>query len=388
MASELNREALRTWLDKQLSGPFADLRGSIGLVGDFDRRREWEATLGEAGLSCIGWPVEYGGRDAGIADQVMMAEEYARAKAPPRIGHLGIELLGPTLIAFGSEANKARFLPPIVRGEAIWAQGYSEPNAGSDLSNIRTRAELREGRWVINGQKSWTSLGACADWLFLLARAEVGSVGSQGLVFLLVPIDQPGVTVRPIQQMTGEAEFAEMFFDGAETEIGNIVGAVGEGWRIAMALLGFERGVSTVVQQMQFANEFEALIAAARANGSAADPLIRQRLAKYWTGLKIMRFNMLRMLEAGGEGTLEEAGLTSKLYWSRWHRDFGELAMDVLGLAGEAGPADGGLEGLDPLVRTYLAARADTIYAGSSQIQRNIIAERALGLPRELRGRS
>lgn len=377
------RAAARAWLEDQLSGPFAALRGVTRQMDHIEALRAWERALGKAGWSCIAWPEEFGGRAAGIAEQVAFAQEYNRAKAPPRLGHLGVELIGPTIIAFGTDAQKARFLPPIAAGDEIWCQGYSEPNAGSDLANVRTRARLEGGRWIIDGQKTWTSLGPCADWIFLIARTEPGSKGAKGLSFLLAPLDQPGVTRRPIRQMNGEAEFAEVFFDGAVTDAANIVGEPGGGWAVAMGLLGFERGVSTVVQQMHFHTELETLIAVAKANGAAKDPLIRQRIADAWIGLEIMRFNAFRMMNDTGNETLSEAALTFKLYWSRWRRKLGDLAMEVQGLSGEIGADD---YRFDLLTHMYLTSRSDTIYGGSSQIQRNIIAERGLGLPKEPRG--
>ncbi|MDX2274567.1 MAG: acyl-CoA dehydrogenase family protein [Hyphomonadaceae bacterium] len=377
------RAEARAWLEAQLSGPFAGLRGVTRQADHLNELRAWERALGEAGWSCIAWPKEHGGRAAGIAEQVAFAEEYDRAKAPPRLGHLGVELIGPTIIAYGTEAQKQRFLPPIARGEEIWCQGYSEPNAGSDLANVRTRARLEGGRWIIDGQKTWTSLGPFADWIFLIARTEPGSKGPKGLSFLLAPLGQPGVTRRPIRQMNGEAEFCETFFDAAVTDAANIIGEPGAGWGVAMALLGFERGVSTIVQQMHFHTELEALIEVARETGAAKDTHIRQRIADAWIGLKIMRFNALRMLNDSGNETLGEAALTYKLYWSRWRRKLGDLAMDVQGLAGEIGEDDYRF-GL--LTHMHLSSRADTIYGGSSQIQRNIIAERGLGLPKEPRG--
>jgi alkylation response protein AidB-like acyl-CoA dehydrogenase len=371
------------WLDRQMAGPFAHLRGLNNHVDRIAERREWEAALGAAGWSAIGWPAAHGGRGASVAEQVVFAEEYARAHAPSRIGHLGVELLGPTLLALGSEDQKARFLPDILSGRAIWCQGYSEPGAGSDLANIRTRA-VRDGDvYRIEGQKIWTSMGAIADWCFVVARAEEGSRGPKGLVFLLVPMNQPGVTVRPIRQMTGESEFTEVFFDGAVARAEDRIGAEGEGWAVAMALLGYERGVSTLAQQMHFRNELDALVAAACENGKARDPLIRQRLAQAHGGLRIMRYNALRMLANAEAGALSPEAYTYKLYWSMWHRDLGELAMDVLGPEAEIADDEGRFA---PLPNMFLMARADTIYAGTNQIQRNIIAERALGLPREPRG--
>jgi alkylation response protein AidB-like acyl-CoA dehydrogenase len=378
------REEAASWLNEQLSGPFKAIRGQTNQVDNVEERRAWEAALGEARWSVIGWPEQWGGRGASIAQQIIFAEEYARAKGPPRAGHLGVELLGPTLIAMGSEEQKARFLPDIATGKAIWCQGYSEPGAGSDLANVKTRARLEGDKYIIDGQKIWTSMGTIADWCFVVARTEPGSVGNKGLSFLMVPMDQPGVDARPIRQMTGEAEFAEVFFDGAEALAIDRIGAEGEGWKVAMALLGFERGVSTLAQQMQFRNELDDIIAIAKANGSAQDPITRQKIAKAHAGLKIMRYNALRML-SGGENNpdLTGAAYTYKLYWSQWHKSLGELAMEVMGQQGETGINE---ERFDSLTTMYLMARSDTIYAGTDQIQRNIIAERGLAMPREPRG--
>ncbi|MHB9879352.1 acyl-CoA dehydrogenase family protein [Pacificimonas sp. ICDLI1SI03] len=375
----------RDWLTEALEGRFADVRGITDLSSGHDRRREWEKELGAAGLAVIGWPKAYGGRGATIAEQVDFAQQYSGLRAPSRIAHIGVELAGPTIIAFGTEEQKQRFLPPIAAGTQLWAQGYSEPNAGSDLANVRTRARLQDGKWVLDGQKIWTSLGMIADWAFVVARTEEGSKGPKGLSYLLVPLDQPGVTIRPIRQMTGEAEFAEMFFDGATTDAANIVGEPGQGWGVAMATLGFERGVSTVVQQMQFANELQVLIDTARENGWAEDPVVRQRIADAWIGLQVMRHGLVRTLSDESAEQLSDEGLTSKLYWSRWRRGLGDLAMDVQGLTGEIGMPDEDYR-FGKLTQLYLSSRADTIYAGTSQIQRNLIAERGLGLPREPRG--
>lgn len=376
------RATAAAWLESELAGRFSALRGVHNYSEMIDLRRDWEQVMGAAGWSCIGWPKEHGGRNASLAEQVVFAEEYARAGAPSRIGHIGVELLGPTLLALGSDDQKIRFLPEIANGRTIWCQGYSEPNAGSDLANVRTRARRDGATWRIDGQKIWTSMATFADWIFVLCRTGEGTAGPSGLTFLLAPMRQPGVSVRPIRQMTGESEFCEVFFDGAAAAARDMVGAEGEGWRAAMALLGFERGVSTLAQQMHFRNELDALIEIARRNGAARDPVIRQRIADAHIGLKIMRFSALRMLSGGSDGALSPAAMTYKLYWSNWHRDLGELAMDVLGQAGEilgaAGPAS-------KLTHMFLMARADTIYAGTNEIQRNLIAERALGLPREAR---
>lgn len=387
-AEERFRNEAAAWLQAQLAGPFKDLRGHTTLSGMLERRMQWERALGEARFSCIGWPEDFGGRNATLAEQVIFAEEYARSGAPGRVGHMGVELLGPTILTFGTAVQKARFLSPIARGEEFWCQGYSEPNAGSDLANVRTRAVLSEGaaggEWVVNGQKIWTSLAKFADWAFVVCRTEEGSRGHRGLSYLLVPMHQAGVTVRPIRQMTGEAEFNETFFADARTAQDNVVGAVGDGWRIAMGTLAFERGVSTLGQQMNFRNELNALIEAARINGQLTDPNIRQRLAHAYIGLKLMRYSALRMLSSAQAGRLANEAYTYKIFWASWRKKLGELALDVLGPKGEiaaAAPYE-----WDLLTNVFLASRADTIYGGTNQIQRNIIAERALGLPKEPRG--
>jgi len=387
-AQERFRRDAAAWLAAQLSGPFRDIRHATALTGMLPRRQEWERALGADRWSCIGWPEQYGGRNASLAEQVIFAEEYARAGAPVRIGYMGVELIGPTLLTFGTQQQQQRFLPPIARGEEFWCQGYSEPNAGSDLANVRTRAQLQDGpdgrAWVLNGQKTWTSFAHFADWAFVVCRTEPGSRGHRGLSYLLVPMRQPGVTVRPIRQMTGGAEFNETFFADARTAADNIVGVPGEGWKVAMGTLSFERGVSTLAQQMNFSNELRAVVAAAEANGLIHDPEIRQRLAHAYTGLKLMRYSALRMLSAAEAGRLANEAYTYKIFWATWRKKLGVLALDVLGPQGEI--ASGATYEWSLLPRLFLGSRADTIYGGTNQVQRNIIAERALGLPREPRG--
>jgi alkylation response protein AidB-like acyl-CoA dehydrogenase len=385
-AEEAFRSEVRAFLAERLRGDFADLVGRGG-PGDehehFERRVAWERMLGQAGWACIGWPKEYGGRGASLTEQVIFYEEYARARAPGRLGHIGEGLLGPTLIAFGSEALRRRFLPPIVRCEELWCQGYSEPNAGSDLANVQTRAELVDGQWVITGQKIWTSLAARADWCFALCRTDPTAPKHKGLSYLLVPMRQTGVEVRPISQMNGGSEFSEVFFDGARTDAEHVVGEVGGGWRIAMGTLAFERGASTLGQQFAFENELEQIVSIAKTNGAVNDPILRDRLARARIGLTVMRLNALRTLSLMQDGELRREAMISKIYWATWHRDLGKLAMDVLGAASEIGESEP--YGLTAMQRMFLFSRADTIYAGSNQIQRNIIAERALGLPPEPR---
>ena len=379
------RSEVSGWLNQQLSGPFADIHGLNLQTGMPERRLAWEQTLGEARWSAIGWPEQYGGRGADLAEQVIFAEEYARAGGPTRLGHMGVELAGPTILHFGNDEQRRRFLPKIATGQEMWCQGYSEPGAGSDLSNVRTKATFEDGRWVLEGQKIWTSLAQFADWCFVVCRSEPGSSGRVGLTYLLVPMDQPGVEVRPIRQMTGDEEFNEVFFNGAVTVGENVVGEPGDGWQVAMGTLSFERGVSTLAQQMHFKNELNAIIKIANDNGEARNPLIRQRIAKAWRGLQIMRASALRMLSGANSGTLSGPQYTYKIFWASWHRELGELAMDVMGQSGDIVNAD---YKMSELSRLFLFSRSDTIYAGTNQIQRNLIAERALGLPKEPRGSS
>jgi len=276
-------------------------------------------------------------------------------------------------------------LPGIRDGSEFWCQGYSEPGAGSDLAAVRTRArfDAPRQRWLLDGQKVWTSLAHESDWCFVLARTDLDSKGHAGLGFFLLRMDQPGITVRPIEQITGTSEFNEVFFDEAVCEAGDMLGAPGEGWKIGMALLGFERGVSTLGQQMLFQNELDEIIRIARENGNGKDPVIRQRIADAWIGLRIMRYNALRMLSGTADGSLGPEALSYKLYWANWHRKLGKLAMDVLGP--EAEILAGAPYELSRLQSLFLFTRADTIYGGSNQIQRNIIAERGLGMPKEPR---
>ncbi|MFN8628613.1 MAG: acyl-CoA dehydrogenase family protein [Candidatus Binatia bacterium] len=383
-ADEVFREEIAQWLAENLTGEFAIVRGRGG-PGDehalVTERHAWERKLGAAGWTCVGWPKECGGRGLSLMQQVIYFEEYARAGGPGRLGHIGEGLAGPTIIAFGSEEQKRRFLPGIVKGDDIWCQGYSEPNAGSDLANVQTKAELVGDEWVITGQKIWTSGAEWSDWCFVLCRTDPGAEPKhRGISYLLVPMRQPGIEIRPIRQMTGDSEFSEVFFDGARTAANNVVGKVNDGWKVAMGTLAFERGASTLGQQLNFENELEQVVAIARTNGAAKDPVMRQRLAEAWIGLRIMRFNALRAFSHGDGAELNREAMITKLYWASWHRGLGKLAMDVLGAQSEV--ADDAPYALSRLQRLFLFTRSDTIYAGTNQIQRNIISERALGMPR------
>ncbi|MHB1583639.1 MAG: acyl-CoA dehydrogenase family protein [Acidimicrobiales bacterium] len=378
------REEVRSWLEAHLVGEYAGLGGRGG-SGDesfgFEARRRWERELAAGGWTGLGWPVEFGGRGASLAEQVIFNEEYARAEAPGRVNVVGEGLLAPTLIQFGTPAQRARFLEPIRQGAELWCQGYSEPGAGSDLANVQTRATLEGDRWVVTGQKVWTSLAHQADWCFVLCRTEPGSSRHRGLSYLLVPMDQPGVEVRPIVQLTRTSEFNEVFFDGATTPADLVVGRPGEGWKVALTTLAFERGVAMLGHQLAFQRELDRVVAAAGRQGRRGDPVLRQRLAQAFIELRLLRFNALRSL-AGVDGPAAppEASI-AKLFWGSWHRRLGELAMDVAGIGGTVLAADP--YELDDMQRSFLFSRSETIYGGSNEIQRNIIGERVLDLPPE-----
>jgi alkylation response protein AidB-like acyl-CoA dehydrogenase len=394
------RAEIREWLEDQLAS--ADWSGLKGLGGPgrdheaIEERLAWNRHLAAHGWTCVGWPTEHGGRGLSLWQQVIFHEEYARSHAPHGVNHLGEQLLGPTLIAFGTPEQQARFLPPIVRVEELWAQGYSEPGAGSDLANVQTKARLEGGsdgstgdEWVIDGQKVWTSNAHFSQWVFVIARTEPGSVRHAGLSFLLVPLDQDGVEIRPIEQLTGGSEFNEVFFTGARTAADLVVGEPGRGWSVAMGLLGFERGVSTLAQTVDYARELASVVDRAKANGSLDDPVVRDRLASLKVELSVIRSQGLRGLSqvAGGEDSSAGGGAGSifKLVWAGWHRRLGEAAMQVAGFDGLL-TRDADTYDLDEHQRLFLFSRADTIYGGSDEVQRNILAERVLGLPREPKG--
>ncbi|GHF09461.1 acyl-CoA dehydrogenase family protein [Streptomyces morookaense] len=377
------REEARAWLAEHLTG----VTGARSRAGG----RAWERELGTGGWIGLGWDRThgtFGNRSATPAGQIVWAEEYARAQAPARLGHMGENLLAPTLLAHGDADQRARFLPAIARGEELWCQGYSEPGAGSDLAAVRTAAVRADGgrTYRITGQKIWTSLAREADWCFVLARSTGGSRRHHGLSLLLVPMDQPGrITVRPIRQMSGDAGFNEVFFDGAEARAEHLVGGEGNGWRVAMSLLARERGVATLAQQIGFAAELARVVGLARETGAAAEPVMRDRLVRQWAELQSMRWNALRNLGAGDD---PGAGAVAKLLWGGWHRRLGELALQVRGAAAVLGPRDWDAARpyeLDDLQGQFLFSRADTIYGGSDEIQRTVIAERVLGLPKEPR---
>jgi alkylation response protein AidB-like acyl-CoA dehydrogenase len=374
------RDEVRSWLSEHLTAEFVGLGGRGGAADEeaWEQRVEFEKLLGKDRWVGLSWPETYGGRAASFAEQVIFNEEYAKVNAPARVSLFGEGLFAPTLLEYGTEDQKRRFLPTIQSVEELWCQGYSEPDAGSDLANVQTRASLDGEQWVVNGQKVWTTLAHRAQWCFCVTRTDPESQGHRGLSYLLIPMDQPGVEIRPLKQMTGTSEFNEVFFADARTAKENVLGEVNDGWKVAMATLGFERGTAFLSQQLGFARELDVLIDRARDLGVTGDPVIRQELADSYVGVRIMKFN---------GGALGPEASIGKLYWSTWHRTLGERAMRVLGAAGGivgGQPGDGDYI-LDDFQRAFMFSRSETIYAGSSEIQRNIIGERVLGLPREPR---
>jgi alkylation response protein AidB-like acyl-CoA dehydrogenase len=395
--AEAYREKVRAFLAEHLPDDWAGL-DSLPVDQRDGWLDEWRARLADAGMLAVAWPKEYGGAGLSPIEQVVLAEEFAKAGVPTQAGNdgFGIGMVGPTIIVWGTEEQKRHFLPRIISGEDRWCQGYSEPNAGSDLANVATRAVLDGDEWVINGQKIWTSQGHTANWIFVLARTDPTAPKHAGISFLLVPMDQPGVEVRPIKEMTGEALFNEVFFTDARTAKENVVGEVNNGWTVANTLLGFERGGRSTVLAIGYRAELNAIVDMARRKGLAADPLIRQRLAWAHCQVEIMRYLGMQSLTKALTGDQPGPGASIiKLFWSEYHKLVTELSLDILGAdalvpAGEVGGSSiqafaGGELGSAAAVRSFLGARPGTIYAGTSQVQRNIIGERVLGLPKEPR---
>ena len=362
--------------------------------------KEWRQTLYENGLLALGWPKEYGGGGMTPLEQVIVAEEFTKAGVPAGGMNdvFGIQMLGNTLLQWGTDEQKRHYLPRILSNDDIWCQGYSEPNAGSDLGNVGTRAVLDGDQWVINGQKIWTSGGHLADHIFVLARTDPEAPKHKGISFLLVDMRQPGIEVRPIKMMSGDSEFNEVFFTDATTPKHEVVGGVNNGWAVAMTLLGYERGEAAATTPIRYQGELERLLALAREYGRTDDPLVRQRLAWCYSKVQIMRWLGMRTLTRflAGHHPGPDGGIF-KLYWSEYHKVVTEVAVDILGAEAltptgrrpsSAFQSDdaGAPNSSNSWATTFLTARAGTIYAGTSQIQRNIIGEMILGLPKEPKG--
>ena len=380
---EQYRLKLRTWLEANLptEPPPSDQDA------DFAFRRAWQRQLYDGGWVGINWPREYGGQGATLIQQAIYAQEMTRARAPQPANGLGIGIVGPTLMEHGTEAQKQRFIPKILNADDIWCQGFSEPNSGSDLASLQTKAVLDGDDFVVNGQKIWTSLGQYADWCILLVRTDTEAPKHRGISYLLVDMHSPGVTVRPLKQITGNSEFNETFFDNVRVPKQNLIGGLNEGWRIAMTTLTYERGISSLATQVRIKQQLDAMIHYAgktRRNGGtlSEDPVLRQDLAQAHIRVEIMLLNLYRGITSRlrGQPPGPEASL-DKLYWSELDKWMQELGMSL------QGPYSQLMEGSEHAVKgnwqyNFLRSRAGTIYSGTSEIQKNIIGERVLGLPK------
>ena len=374
------REQAREWLEAKVP---RQALPSMDTAEGFESHRRWEALLNSGGWAMVSWPKEYGGRGANLIEWLIFEEEYYRAGAPGRVNQNGIFLLGPTLMDYGSEEQRSRYLPKMASGEEVWAQGWSEPNAGSDMAAIRSTARREGDPYVINGQKTWCSRAAFADWIFCIFRTDPGSERHHGLTFVLVPLDAVGVRVRPIAQLDGETGFAEVFFDDARVPVANRLGEEGQGWKVAMATAGFERGLM-LRSPARFQATARRLIRLYRDRRDSSDPSLRERVVRAWMDSEAYALNTYmtasRLMDGGTIGA--EASL-NKIFWSEMDLAMHETGLDLLGprgqllpAASEAGEVGGWLDG-------YLFSLAGPIYAGTNEIQRNVIAERILGLPRK-----
>ena len=402
--AEQFRTEIREWLQANLPEGWFEPGFELSAAERAEFAKGWNEKLFEGGWICATWPQEYGGKGLSTMQGVVLNEEFARAGAPLRGDFFGDTLVGPTILQWGSEEQKKQFLPGILSGTIAWCQGFSEPEAGSDLASLKCKAELDGDEWVVNGQKVWTTQAQHADYVFLLARTDPDAPKHKGISYLLVPMKQPGVEVRPIVQPDGSAEFNEVFFTNARCPKENVVGGLNNGWAVAMTTLGFERGTSATTSHRRFQRELDGIIDSAKANGKAADPLVRQELARAYSKVKIMEVNGLRSLtgvltkRSPAEAYPGALGATNKMFWSEYHRDVMELAINVLGLEGQILTGVGGEEENIPgygrrvgredypvsvTQASFFFSRSETIWGGTAQIQRNIVGERVLGLPKE-----
>ena len=400
--AEQFRKEIRTWLEENLPPGWFDPDFKLDAEERKKFNEEWPATLYKGGWICAAWPAEYGGKGLSIMENVVLAEEFARAGAPMRADFFGDTLVGPTILQWGTEEQKKEFLPKIQSGQIRWCQGFSEPNSGSDLASLKTSAVLDGDEWVITGQKVWTTQAQFADYIFLLARTDPDAPKHAGISYLLVPMRQAGIDVRPITQPDGTAEFNEVFFDGARCPVDAVVGGLNNGWKVANTTLTHERGMSATTGWRRFAEEFDLMVSAARANGRITDPVLRQGLMRFRSKIEILKINGLRALTASVTGKKDlgvaALGVTNKMFWSEMHRDAMELALVIYGadsMLATAGPTEGSWPGVQrgdqrrpgypvsSMMRQFLFSRSETIWGGTAEIQRNIVGERALGLPKE-----
>ena len=382
---EAFRKEVRAWLETNLPD---DLRGkafasSRADVEEVRRLRAWQKTMAEAGYVGLDWPREFGGRGATIVEMVILYQEMARAESPQILNRGGVSMLGPTLMKYGTQAQQQRFLRKILTAEEIWCQGFSEPNAGSDLANLQTRAVRDGDHFVVNGQKVWTSMGHVADWGFFLVRTDPSAAKHKGISFLLVDMRTPGITVRPLRQMTGEAEFNETFLDNVRVPAANLVGKENEGWSVAITTLAYERDLLTFIRHISLRNALHRLVKLVRERSRGADPIIRQKVAALWIGEQVLQLNAYRSLTRILRGVAPgPEGSTSKLFWSHLDQELAQVATEVIGpasqLEGTAWAPDEGQWEFYALL-----AQASGIRAGTTEILKNILGERVLGLPKD-----
>lgn len=373
------RKEARDWLDENV--PKQQLP-SMDTAEGFELHRDWERKLSEGRWGMVTWPEAYGGRGLNLIEWLIFEEEYWRAGSPGRVNQNGIFLLGPTLMEYGTDEQKARFLPRMAAGDDVWAQGWSEPNAGSDMAAIRSTAIIDGDDFVINGQKTWASRAAFADWLFCIFRTDPDSERHKGLTFVLVPLDAEGVTVRPIQQLDGETGFAEVFFDDVRVPLANQLGALGEGWKVAMATAGFERGLM-LRSPARFQATAHRLVELYKDNADGCDASIRDAVIRAWTNAEAYSLNTYRtasrLIEGGSIGA--EASL-NKIFWSEMDLHMHETALAILEARSELLPHAAAAGDVGSWLDGFLFSLAGPIYAGTNEIQRNVIAERVLGMPR------
>lgn len=382
--AEAFRHEVRTWLEAHV--PTAPMPSDPDAA--FQYMADWQRTMYDAGWAGIHWPQEYGGRGATLMEQAVFSQELARVKAPPLANGLGLMIVGPTLMAHGTEEQKKRYIPKILSAEEIWCQGFSEPNSGSDLASLQTRAVEDGDDFVVNGQKIWTSMAQHSHMCILLVRTDPDAPKHRGISYLLVDMDSPGVTVKPLRQITGGSEFNEVFFEDVRVPKARLIGELNAGWRIAMTTLTHERASASFGTQVNIRRNLDDIIEVAKTthrNGErlSADPLIRQKLADVYIRVDLMRLNNYRSMtkQLHGQPPGPEASL-DKLYWSETHQQVQSIGQELLGLRSQLSPESDYYPTSIDLQYLYLFSRAETIFSGTSEIQKNIIGERVLGLPK------
>jgi alkylation response protein AidB-like acyl-CoA dehydrogenase len=382
------RDEVRSWLAANVPSDWDTHRTQDDMRERFEYLRAWQKKVFNAGWAGIAWPKEYGGRGASLMEQVIFTEELARAGAPPLANVLGLMLIGPTIVNFGTDAQKKRFLAPILSADEIWCQGFSEPNAGSDLAGLRTEARLDGDHYVVNGQKVWNSYGWAADWCALLTRSDPASTKHHGLTYILVDMKSPGVEVRPLRQMTGESEFCELFFHDVRVPAENVLGKPGDGWNVGLGTLAHERATLGAGMQVAFRRQFDRLVDLSHTierNGrpAAEDPVMRQKLAQSYVDIEIMRLNQMRAItRISQSGVPGPEGSIQKIFWSELNQRFQQVASELLGPYAQLTEGNGHAVDEGQWAYSFLRTRGNTIEAGTSEIQRNIVGHFVLGLPK------